>query len=75
METIRQIITVTTERKIEVTLPDSVKPGLVEMLIVLQSLPDASHSTQASTRQNLFGFLPKRIDPLEFERQIWNEWK
>jgi hypothetical protein len=74
METIRQIITVTAERKIEVTLPDSVKPGLVEMVIVLQPLPATYQATQASTRQNLFGFLPKRIDPLEFERQIRNEW-
>jgi hypothetical protein len=75
MEIIRQIITVTAERKIEVTLPASVKPGLVEMLIVLQPLPATSQATQVRTRQNLFGFLPKRIDPLEFERQIRNEWK
>ena len=75
MEIIRQIITVPAERKIEVTLPDSVKPGLVEMVIVLQPLPATSQATQVSTHQNLFGFLPKRIDPLEFERQIWNEWK
>jgi len=75
MEIIRQITTVTTERKIEVPVPDSIKPGLVEMLIVLQPLPVTSQATQVSTHQNLFGFLPKRIDPLEFERQIRNEWK
>lgn len=74
METIRQIITVTAERKVEVTLPDSIKPGLVEMVIVLQPLPNKPQPTQANPHKNLFGFLPRRIDPLEFERQIRNEW-
>ncbi len=74
METIRQIVTVTAERTIEVTLPDSVKPGLVEMVSVLQSLPNTSPDLQAIARPSLFGFLPKRIDPLEFERQTRNEW-
>ncbi|MCY7320312.1 MAG: hypothetical protein LH660_00520 [Phormidesmis sp. CAN_BIN36] len=74
METIRQIITVTAERKVEFTLPDSVKPGLIEMVIVLQPLPNTPQSKQANIHKNLFGFLPRRIDPLEFERQIRNEW-
>ncbi len=74
METIRQIITVTAERKVEVTSPDSIKPGLVEMVIVLQPLPNTPQPKQANIHKNLFGFLPRRIDPLEFERQIRNEW-
>jgi hypothetical protein len=74
METIRQIVTVTDERKVEVTLPDSVQPGLVEMVIVLQPLPQSLQPKEEINRRNLFGFLPKRIDPLEFERQIRDEW-
>lgn len=74
METIRQIVTVTDERKIEVTLPNSIQPGLIEMVIVLQSLPQPPHPKEQTNHRNLFGFLPKRIDPLEFERQIRDEW-
>lgn len=74
METIRQIVTVTAERKVEITLPDSVQPGLVEIVITLQPLPHTSQTVEVTNHRNLFGFLPIRIDPLEFERQIRDEW-
>lgn len=74
METIRQIVTVTAERKVEVILPDSVQLGLVEMVIVLQPLSPTPQPVEVANRRNLFGFLPIRIDPLEFERQVRDEW-
>ncbi|BAU44283.1 MULTISPECIES: hypothetical protein [Cyanophyceae] len=74
METIRQVVTITSDRKIEVTLPESVQPGRVEIVIVLQPIADESVSVQPPNFKELLGFLPKRVDPLEFERQIRNEW-
>ncbi len=70
METIRQVVNVTRDRKIELTLPETVKPGLVEMVIVLQSLPDS----EPRPRKNLFGFLPNRIDPIQFQQEMRDEW-
>lgn len=70
METIRQVVTVPSDRKIELTLPETVEPGLVEIVIVLQPLPNS----QSLPRKSLFGFLPKRIDPMEFQGQMRDEW-
>jgi hypothetical protein len=72
METIRQIVHVNRDRKIELTLPDAVQPGLVEVVVVVQplqqSLPDSEQIP------NLFGFLPIRVDPLQFQQNLRNEW-
>lgn len=70
METIRQVVHVRSDRKIELTLPETVEPGLVEIVIVLQPLPNS----EQLPRKSLFGFLPRRIDPMEFQRQIRDEW-
>ncbi|MEM1292977.1 MAG: hypothetical protein AAGH67_16055 [Cyanobacteria bacterium P01_H01_bin.162] len=42
--------------------------------MVVQSIDDTSTSKSLSAPANLFGFLPKRLDPLLFERQIRDEW-
>ncbi|PSB24536.1 hypothetical protein [Stenomitos frigidus] len=72
METIRQVIEVKGDRKVEITLPDIIQPGLVEMVVVVQSMPQTDFETVPSS--NLFGFLPRRIDPLQFQRQLRDEW-
>ncbi len=83
METIRQIVQVSGDRKIEITLPDTVQPGLVEVIIVLQPIPQAlpqsdspteSRQEHSSQPLDLFGFLPQRVDPLQFQQQLRNEW-
>jgi hypothetical protein len=73
METIRQVIEVKGDRKVEITLPDTIQPGLVEMVIVMQPKPK-THSEAAPRPNDLFGFLPRRIDPLQFQRQLRDEW-
>ncbi|PZV10778.1 MAG: hypothetical protein DCF22_15815 [Leptolyngbya sp.] len=73
METIRQVIEVKSDRKVEITLPDTIEPGLVEMVVVVQSMPQTDLET-APPVINLFGFLPHRIDPLQFQRQLRDEW-
>ncbi|NJL20994.1 MAG: hypothetical protein HC895_09500 [Leptolyngbyaceae cyanobacterium SM1_3_5] len=70
METIRQIVQVSGDRKIELTLPDAVQPGLVEIVVVLQPLPQPA----LPQIPNLFGFLPARIDPLQFQQALRDEW-
>ena len=73
METIRQVIEVKCHRKVEITLPDTIELGLVEMVVVVQSIPqNYPHTTPQSI--NLFGFLPRRVDPLQFQRQLRDEW-
>jgi hypothetical protein len=72
METIRQIVLVNRDRKIELTLPEGVQPGLVEIVVVLQPL-EQSKSTLTEI-PNLFGFLESRIDPLQFQRALRDEW-
>ncbi|UBF23833.1 hypothetical protein K9N68_18965 [Kovacikia minuta CCNUW1] len=73
METIRQVIEVKGDRKVEITLPDVIQPGLIEMVIVVQPMPQTALKT-APPSSNLFGFLPRRIDPLQFQRQLRDEW-
>ena len=72
METIRQVIEVKSDRKIEITLPDTIQPGLVEIVDVVQSMPRTQLETAAPS-STLFGFLPQRIDPLQFQRQLRDE--
>jgi hypothetical protein len=78
METMRQVVQVEPDRKIELTLPSSVEPGLVEMLIIMQPvvLPHAATDAVISpeTAQAMFGFLPKRTDPMAFQQSMRNEW-
>ena len=71
METIRHVIEVKGDRKVEITLPDTIAPGLVEIVVVVQSMPQPEIAPRSS---NLFGFLPQRIDPLQFQRQLRDEW-
>jgi len=71
METIRQIVQVNGDRKVEITLPEGVPPGLVEIVVVLQPLQSVPTPTPSP---NLFGFLPSRIDPLQFQQALRNEW-
>lgn len=73
METIRQVIEIKDDRKVEITLPDTIQPGLVEMVVVVQSVPQVPVES-ATSSINLFGFLPQRIDPLQFQRQLRDEW-
>jgi hypothetical protein len=73
METIRQVIEVKGDRKVEITLPDTIQPGFVEMIVVVQSMPQTERETAPSSN-NLFGFLPQRTDPLQFQRQLRDEW-
>ena len=73
METIRQVIEVKGDRKVEITLPDSIQPGLVEIVVVVQSMPQPNFET-APPSSSLFGFLPQRIDPLQFQQQVRDEW-
>ena len=73
METIRQVVEAKSDRKVEITLPDTIQPGLVEMVVVVQSMPRTDLQT-APPSSNLFGFLPQRIDPLRFQQQLRGEW-
>ncbi|MDF5727567.1 MAG: hypothetical protein PUP92_05890 [Rhizonema sp. PD38] len=77
METIRQVIQVGKSRQIQLTLPESIEPGLIEMVIVLQPVANQTPETVASCEENqinLFGFLPQRVDSLLFQKQIRKEW-
>lgn len=72
METIRQIVNVDDDRKIELTLPDTVQPGLIEIVVILQPLQQPQPALPQIP--NLFGFLPARIDPLQFQQALRDEW-
>ncbi|MDY6804576.1 MAG: hypothetical protein SXA11_12315 [Cyanobacteriota bacterium] len=75
METIRKVVSVGSDRQLEIRLPDTVKPGLLEVVVVVQSLPSRrSVSPEEDEVLDLFGFLPKRIDPLEFQQALRAEW-
>lgn len=37
METFRQVVTVSSNRKIEMTLPNAIPPGQVEIVVVVHS--------------------------------------
>ena len=72
METMRQIVQVKSDRKVELTLPETTQPGLVEIVVVLQPLQPSQ--TAAAQSADLFGFLPTRIDALQFQRELRDEW-
>ncbi len=75
METIRKVVSVGSDRQLKVPLPDTVEPGLLEVVVVVQSLPPLrSVSPEEDEALDLFGFLPKRIDPLEFQQALRAEW-
>ncbi|MGD1701517.1 hypothetical protein [Dapis sp. BLCC M229] len=75
METIRKVVYVGSDRQLEISLPDTVEPGLVEVVVVVQSLPPPTEvSREGEEALDLFGFLPKRIDPLEFQQALRAEW-
>ncbi len=78
METIRQVVQVGKNRQIQITLPETVEPGLVEMVIVVQSVSNRSGASRSNSGENkpvnLFGFLARRVDPLEFQKEMRKEW-
>lgn len=78
METIRQVVKVGKNRQIQLTLPESVEPGLVEVVIVVQPLSNQTKSIDDRAQENqiveLFGFLPRRVDPLQFQQELRKEW-
>jgi len=86
METIRQVVQVGSDRQIQITLPETIKPGLVEVVIVVQSISTqlnptgdaASAATSLRPQENqlvdLFGCLPQRVDPLLFQQELRKEW-
>jgi hypothetical protein len=78
METIRQVVQVGKNRQIQITLPETVEPGLVEMVIVVQPVSNQSGASRSSSGENkpvnLFGFLARRVDPLEFQKEMRKEW-
>ncbi|GGA30958.1 hypothetical protein [Okeania sp. KiyG1] len=44
-------------------------------MVVVQSLPPVGEiSPEKEEVLDLFGFLPKRIDPLEFQQALRAEW-
>ena len=73
METIHQVVEIKGDRKVQITLPNTVESGLVEMVIVVQPMSQTQPEiAPQSTR--LFGFLPQRVDPLQFQQQLRDEW-
>ena len=78
MKTIRQVVQVGKSRQIQITLPESVEPGLVEVVIVVQPVLNQTKSTNDRSQENqiveLFGFLPPRIEPLQFQQELRKEW-
>ena len=64
METIRKVVYIGSDRQLEISLPDTVEPGLVEVVVVVQSLPPITEVSQEKEEVlDLFGFLRKRIYP------------
>ena len=43
-------------------------------MVVVQSLPPVTEVSQEEKALDLFGLLPKRIDPLEFQQALRAEW-
>ena len=82
METIRQIVQVNSDRRIEITLPATVTPGLIEVVIVLQAIPPAEPKDSlsetlheySSQPLDLFGFLQRQVNPPQFQEQLRKEW-
>ena len=75
METIRKVVSVGGDRLLEVRLPDTVPPGLVELIVIVQPLSQLTEVLEQSDESlDLFGFLPRRIDPLEFQQALRAEW-
>ncbi|MBO1347201.1 MAG: hypothetical protein EBE86_007295 [Hormoscilla sp. GUM202] len=75
METIRKVVSIGCDRQLEIRLPDAVEPGLVEVIVVVQPLsPLTEVPEEPDEPLDLFGFLPKRVDPLEFQKALRAEW-
>jgi hypothetical protein len=79
MKTIRQVVQVGKNRQIQITLPESIEPGLVEVVIVVQPVLDQTKSTSDRSQENqtveLFGFLPPQVDPIQFQQELRKEWE
>lgn len=74
METFRQVVTVGSDHRVEVTIPDTIPPGQVEIVVVVQPISEPAAPASSAATSSLFGFLPKRIDPAQFEQQMRDEW-
>ncbi|OZH52071.1 hypothetical protein AFK68_26720 [Hydrocoleum sp. CS-953] len=75
METVRKIVSVGSDRQIKISLPETIQPGLVEVVVVMQSLPKSTENLVDSFEPSeLFGFLPQRVDALEFQKELRVEW-
>ncbi len=75
MQTLRQIIEVGGDRKLELTLPDNLEPGPMEVVVTFQPVNVAEPVASPLLKfRRLFGFLPKRIHPMGFQRRLRNEW-
>lgn len=67
MQTLRQIIEVGGDRKLELTLPDNVEPGPMEVVVTFQPVRTVEPVASPLLKfRGLFGFLPKRVDPAVF---------
>ncbi len=76
METVRKIVRLEeTVRQLSIALPETIGPGLVEVLVVMQPILQSTEVTQNSYEDlDLFGFMPDWVDPLEFQQQLRSEW-
>jgi hypothetical protein len=74
MQTIRQIVKIEDDRRLNLTLPSDITAGLMEVTIFLQPIAPESDRIAPTSQPSLFGFLPKRIDPIVFQTDLRNEW-
>jgi len=76
METVRKIVRLEeADRQLSIALPETIGPGLVEVLVVMQPILQSTEVTEnLSEDLNLFGFMPDWVDPLEFQQQLRSEW-
>lgn len=79
MQTLRQIVEVGDDRKLEIILPATVEPGPLEIVVTFQPAQSPEPSP-LNKFKSLFGFLKKRlnsfdsVDPVAFQRELRNEW-
>ena len=56
------------------TLPPNLRTQLVQTLLESLDRPSPQPTIQSNHSDRWFATLPKRIDPLEFQRSIRSEW-
>ena len=67
METIRQIVQINSDRKLEINLPPNIEPGLVEVVVVVQSLNAIAPNPKQKTLDALQGLaeIRKNLPPVD----------